>query len=154
MTFFLFNDFRIKGFYFNPVIELIFILITLTYFTIVRNSKRKILSVFILTPLILLSLIILIFSTKSYELKIDNQHKIQVTTGGIMACGDIIHMTETKFVIFDKEIYYEGSLCLREITQIKTILFNKDSAEFLIYHNGELDSENPYQYKIENKNLW
>jgi hypothetical protein len=27
-------------------------------------------------------------------------------------------------------------------------------AEFLIYHNGALDSENPYKYDVERKNGW
>jgi hypothetical protein len=154
LTILLFNGFKLKGLYSNPIVGVAFILTSLFYFAAVKNTKRKILSVFLLTPLILLSLFTLLFGRKIYEQKIADNIKIEVSTGGILACGELIHITETKFGIFDKEIYYESSLCLREIEQIKTIKFDKVSAEFLIYHDGEMDSENPYHYKIENKNVW
>ncbi|MCX2743757.1 hypothetical protein OO013_07770 [Mangrovivirga sp. M17] len=35
----------------------------------------------------------------------------------------------------------------------KTVNFDQVFFEFLIYHNGEMDSENPYKYEIKNKNL-
>ena len=94
------------------------------------------------------------FGRTIYESKIADGYKIQVTTGGLMSCGELIHLTETKLLIFDKKIVYESSLCLQEIERIETIDFDQNSAEFLIYHNGEMDSENPYKYKIENKNVW
>lgn len=108
----------------------------------------------ILIPLILLNLLTLLFGRTIYESKIADSYKIQVTTGGILSCGELIHITETEFLIFDKEILYESSLCLREIKRIETVNFDQDSAEFLIYHNGEMDSENPYKYEIENINVW
>ena len=57
-------------------------------------------------------------------------------------------------VIFDREIFHESNLCLRGIRKIEIVDFNEKRADFLIYHNGELDSENPYKYEIENKNVW
>lgn len=153
-TIFLFNGLRMSGFCISPIINVIFILTVLAYFSIVKNSKRKILIVLILIPLILLSSVTLIFSRKTYELEINNDHKIQVTTGGLMACGETINLTESKFGIFDKEIYHKGNLCLRDIRKIETIKFDEKVAEFLIFHDGEYDSENPYHYKIENKNVW
>lgn len=154
LTILQFNGFKIKGVYSNSIIGIVFTSASLLYFTVVKNTKRKLLSVLLLMPLILLSLFALFFGRTIYEKEIAADYKIEVSTGGIMSCGELICLTKTMFGIFDKEIYYESSLCLREIERIETIKFNKDAAEFLIYHNGEMDSENPYHYKIENKNIW
>ena len=149
-----FNGYKLKGLYSNSIIGIIFITTAITYFVLAKSTKRKLIKVVILIPLILLSLFILLFGRTIYESKIADGYKIQVTTGGIMSCGELIHLTETEFLIFDKEILYESSLCLKEIKRIETVNFDDDSAEFLIYHNGEMDTENPYKYKIENKNVW
>lgn len=154
LTVLFFNGYKLKGLYSNSIIGIIFITTTITYFVLAKSTKRKLITVVILIPLILLSLFTLLFGRTIYESKIADGYKIQVTTGGIMSCGELIHLTETEFLIFDKEILYESSLCLREIKRIETVNFDEDSAEFLIYHNGEMDSENPYKYKIENKNVW
>ena len=111
-------------------------------------------TVFLLLPLIVLGVFTLLFGRTEKEFEINANYKIAVVTGGIMACGELIKITETKFGIFDKEIYHESGLCLQGIRQIKTIKFDKQIAEFLIYHNGKMDSENPYKYEIENKNVW
>jgi hypothetical protein len=154
VTLFYFNDLRLKGLYSIPAINSVFVLTVLIYFAFVTNSRVKIISIPILTVFILLSLTTTFFGRKTYETKIDETHKIIVTSGGLMACGQLIHITKTKFLIFDNEILYESSLCLRDIRQIDIIKFDNESAEFKIHHNGELDSENPYRYKIENKNVW
>lgn len=153
-TILLFNGYKLKGLHSNPTIGVIFILISLLYFAIAQNTKRKFITVVLLIPLIFLSLFTLLFGRTIYERKITDDYKIQASTGGILSCGELIHLTKTKILIFDKEIFYESSLCLREIKRIETIYFDQDSAAFLIYHNGEMDSENPYNYKIENKNVW
>ena len=149
-----FNGYKLKGLYSNLAIGIIFLMTTIIYFALVKNTTRKLITVVILIPLILLSLFTYLFGRTIYESKIADGYKIQVTTGGIMSCGELIHLTERKYLIFDKEIVYQSSLCLREIKRIETINFDQDSAVFLIYHNGEMDSENPYQYKIENKSMW
>jgi ABC-2 type transport system permease protein len=110
--------------------------------------------VFLLTPLIVVSIFALIFGKVLKEFDINNETKIIVTTGGILSCGELIRITQTKFGIFDKEVHYESSLCLREINKIETIKLDEKHAEFLIYHNGEMDSENPYKYEVERKNGW
>ena len=148
------NGYKLKGLYSNLAIGTIFLTTTIIYFALVKNTKRKLITVVILIPLILLSLFTYLFGRTIYESKIDDNYKIQVTIGGLLSCGELIHITETEFLIFDKEILYESSLCLREIERIETVNFDQDSAEFLIYHNGEMDSENPYKYEIENKNVW
>jgi len=159
MTFFiltvlLFNGYKLKGIYSNPIIEILFIATTTLYFALTRFSIRKGIVLVILIPFILLSLIRLRFNGTLYESTIAEGYKIQVTTGRLMSCGELIYLIEAKLLMFDKEIVYESSLCLREIEKIETIQFNQDSAAFLIYHDGEMNSENPFKYKIENKDLW
>ena len=73
---------------------------------------------------------------------------------GFLACGEIIRITKTEFGIFDKEIFYDSNQCLIGITKVETVRIDNNGAEFLIYHNKDQDSENPYQYEIENKNVW
>jgi ABC-2 type transport system permease protein len=96
----------------------------------------------------------LLFGQRLGEYRINNTYKIEVTIGGLLACGENIKISKSAMVIFDKEIFHEASLCLRGIEKIDIVDFNENRAEFLIYHNGEYDSENPYKYEIENKNVW
>jgi len=110
--------------------------------------------VIVLIPLITLSMLTLIFDRTIKEFEINEKTKIIVTSGGPLSCGESIKLTEQKFWIFDKEIYHENSLCLQGINRIKIVKFDKDNAIFLIYHNGKMDSENPYKYKFENNNVW
>lgn len=149
-----FNGLKIKGIYSNLIIALIFILTSLLYFAIVKNTIRKIITIIVLTPLILLSFYFQVFNENLGRYKVTDKINIVVSSEGFLACGEIIRLTKSKFLIFDKELIYDSNQCLRGIYKIETVDFNKKRAEFLIYHNGELDSENPYDYKIENKNVW
>lgn len=153
-TFFVFNGYILKGVYTYSIFIWSFIISTIIYFILFKNSKKKVLTVFLLTPLIVVSIFALIFGKVLKEFDINNETKIIVTTGGILSCGELIRITQTKFGIFDKEVHYESSLCLREINKIETIKLDEKHAEFLIYHNGEMDSENPYKYEVERKNGW
>jgi hypothetical protein len=40
------------------------------------------------------------------------------------------------------------------IDRKETIRFNEEGAEFLFYHNGTYNRENPYKYEIKNDNVW
>ena len=153
-TFFIFNGYILKGVYTYSIIIWSFIISTIIYFILFKNSKKKVLTVFLLTPLLVVSIFAIIFGKVLKEFHINNETKIIVTTGGILSCGELIRITQTKFGIFDKEVHYESSLCLREINKIETIKLDEEHAEFLIYHNGEMDSENPYKYVVERKNGW
>jgi ABC-2 type transport system permease protein len=149
---FYFNNLRLKGLYSIPIINLLFVLTVVIYFSFVTNSRLKIISIPILTVFILLGLLTTFFGQLKYEKKIDDTHKIMVTSGGLMSCGQLLYLTRTTCLMFDKEVHYESSLCLRDITQIDVLRFNNELAEFEIHHNGEL--ENPYRLIIENKNMW
>ena len=149
-----FNGYKLKGLHSFSIISWLFIVSTILFFALFKNTKKKILTVFLLTPLITLSILTLILGQVVYEQKIDETNKISVSTGGFLACGEIINITQTRFGIFDKEVFHIDNLCLIGINKIETIKLDDKQAEFLIYHNGEMDSENPYEYKIENKNVW
>ena len=107
-----------------------------------------------MTPLLVVSIFTILFGQTLKEFKVNDNTKIIVTTGGLLSCGELIYITQTKFGIFDKEVHYESSLCLHEIEKIETVRIDDKHAVFLIYHNGEMDSENPYKYDVERKNSW
>jgi cytochrome c oxidase subunit IV len=153
-TIFAFNGYRLKGLYTFSTISWTFIVSTIAYFAIFKNTKKKLITVFLLTPLIVLSILTLLLGQLVYEKKIDETNKISVTTGGFLACGEIIHITQTRFGIFDKDVFHIDNLCLIGINKIETVKLDDKNAEFLIYHNGEYDSENPYKYDVERKNGW
>jgi len=149
-----FNGYKLKGLYSFSTISWIFIVSTILFFALFKNTKRKILTVFLLTPLLVLSILTLLIGQVVYEQKIDETNKISVSTGGFLACGETINITQTRLGIFDKEVFHINNLCLIGINKIETIKLDDKHAEFLIYHNGQNDSENPYKYDVERKNVW
>ena len=146
--------YSLKGIYTFSTITSIFIVSTILFFALFKNTKRKILTVILLTPLLVSSILTFILGQLVYERQLDEKNRISVTTGGFLACGEIINITQTRFVIFDKQVFHIGDLCLLGITKIETIKLDDKHSEFLIYHNGKLDSENPYKYDVERKNGW
>ncbi|MBK9328515.1 MAG: hypothetical protein IPM95_04200 [Sphingobacteriales bacterium] len=148
------NGYSLKGLYTFSIITWTFIISTILFFTLFKNTRRKILTAFLLTPLLVVGGLTLILGQLVYERQLDENNRISVTTGGFLACGEIINITQTRFGIFDKQVFHIGDLCLLGITKIETIKLDNKHAEFLIYHNGQLDSENPYKYDVERKNGW
>ncbi len=152
---FAFNGYRLKGQYTSLTISLTFIGLTLIYFALFKNTTTKMLiTTFIMTPLLVVSIFTLLFGQVLKKFDINDNTKVIVTTGGFLSCGELIYITQTKFRLFDKEVLYESSLCLRGIEKIETVKIDDKHAEFLIYHDKELDSENPYKYDVERKNDW
>lgn len=152
---FTFNGYRLKGQYSILTISLTFIGLTIIYFALFKNTTAKILTTtFLLTPLLVVSIFMLLFGQVLKEFDINDNTKIIVTTGGFLSCGELIYITQTKFGLFDKEVHYESSLCLRGIEKIETVKIDDKHSEFLIYHDKTMDSENPYKYDVERKNGW
>jgi ABC-2 type transport system permease protein len=152
---FAFNGYRLKGQYTFLTVSLTFMGLTIIYFSIFKNTITKILTtIFLLTPLLTISIFTLLFGQVLKEFDINDNTKIIVTTGGFLSCGELIYITQTKFGFFDKEVHYESSLCLRGIEKIETVKIDDKQAEFLIYHDKTMDSENPYKYDVERKNGW
>ncbi|MCX2743356.1 hypothetical protein OO013_05735 [Mangrovivirga sp. M17] len=143
-----FYGYNLKGNYTFQAIAWSFLVSAILFFTLFKNTKKKLLTVLLLTPLVTWGVMTPLINQVVYEQKFDDQRKIVVTTGGFLACGEIIFITQTKFGIFDKEVLYLDNICLTGIDKIE---FTSDTKhlEFLIHHNGELDSENPYLYTIE-----
>lgn len=150
----LFVDYRIKGIYSNSIIGLTFIISCFLFFSIIQNSRKKIFKVILLTPLIIISIYTLLFGETLHETKINDNYKIESFIGGFLACGENIRMTKSEFGIFEKSIYQDNNICIKGIFKLELLDFNENHLELLIYHDGEMDSENPYRYEIENKNVW
>ena len=148
------NGYHLKGLYSYSIISWIFIISTVLFIILFKNIKIKILTGFLLSPFIILCILTLIVGQVIYVKKIDEKNKIAITTGGFISCGEIIKITETRLGIFDKEVFQVDNLCLTGITKIEIIKLDDIHAEFLIYHNGKNDSENPYKFHVERKNVW
>lgn len=88
------------------------------------------------------------------KFEINEKYKVAVSSGGFMTCPEHIIITQTKFMIFNQEVYDDGSLCLSGIWKIETLLFNEKKAKLLIYHDGKMDSKIPFRYEIDNKDIW
>jgi hypothetical protein len=151
---FAFYGYRLKAVYVLSAISCTLIVSAIVYFIIFQNTIKKFVIIFLLTPLIAISILTLFLGQVVYENKIDGSYKISVTKGGFLACGEMIRITQTRFGIFDKEVFHVKDLCLVGITKIKTIKFDDKHAEFLIYHDGKHDSENPYKFDVERKKDW
>ncbi|WP_282039377.1 hypothetical protein [Saccharicrinis aurantiacus] len=96
----------------------------------------------------------MIIGRQECEFDLNEKSKIVVRTGGIFSCGESITITQSCFGFFNKEIFNLDNLCLIGIYNIETVILDESFANILIYHNGENDSENPYKYKVERKNVW
>lgn len=146
--------YKLKGAYTFPIIVWSFIISSIVFFSFAKNTIRKWLIVLVLLPLLVLSIIMLVMGGTVYEYSIDTNRKILVTTGGFLGCPQNIRFTTTKFVIFDKTAFHGYNPCLDGIQKIGEVKLEGKTIRFLIYHNGEYDSENPYKYKVEIKNEW
>ncbi len=98
---------KLKGLYSNQIIGIICLISSLSYFVIIKNTKSKIIPVLILIPLIFISLYFQFFSQNLGYYKVNDKLNFVVSREGFLGCGEIIRLTETKFIIFDKEIIYE-----------------------------------------------
>jgi hypothetical protein len=108
---------------------------------------------FLITPVISLTTLLLLFEQVIAEYKINDSYKIELTKSGFFTCGERVSITKSELGIFRKKILVRMDLCLISIDRIETIRFNKEGAEFLFYHNRIYNSENPYKYEIENDNV-
>ncbi|AUC15770.1 hypothetical protein BTO06_11690 [Tenacibaculum sp. SZ-18] len=151
---FLYNGYRLEGIYSNSFLELTFIIFVLLFFSIVKNNRTKLLKLLVLIPSVCLIILLFIFEQVIAEYEINETYRIEVSESGFLNCGERISITKSELGIFRKRIFTRTDLCLIGINKIETIEFNENDAEFLIYHNGNYDSENPFKYRITNKNVW
>lgn len=140
---------RLKGSYTIQIITTLVLISVLAYFAVVKNSWHKFISVLLMIPLILLCLYFQIFIKHIDSFQVDENLKYTVHQEGFLGCGEVIRLTESKFLIFDKELIHIPNLCLLGIDKIETIEIKPNKIKLLIYHNGEMDSENPFYYEFE-----
>lgn len=92
--------------------------------------------------------------TKVGSFKLNDQLQLVVSREGFLGCGETLRITKSQLLVFDRELIYDSNRCLRGIKNIKILKADKNEIELLIYHDGKMDSENPYSYQIENNNRW
>lgn len=146
--------FCLKGAYSEIVVSCFFVATVVFYYFLATNKKWKLMLLPVLGTLTVVALVAIGFGRKTYERKIDETHKIVVRSGGVLSCGELMYITESKYGIFDRELFYESSLCLRAIDSIDVVSFDHELVEFHIYHNAELHPENPYRYVVANSHIW
>jgi len=145
------NDIKFKGFYTNSIIGIIFIITCLLFFTIVDNNWKKILKVILLIPVIAITLITVFLSQQIAKFQINQEYNIEVRSGGLLSCGETIHICKTDILFFDKVVHNKNDLCVYGVYDIRTTHFNNEKAQFLIFHNEKLDSENPIILELKIK---
>ena len=146
--------YKVKGQHSFSIICLIFIVFSFLFFALFKNTKKKILIVLLLIPLIFLSISFMAFSKVKKEFQIDSKTKIIVTSGGFLSCGENIEISKSKFVLFNKVAVNLTKICLTGIEKIEVKKLDNVKAEFLIFHNGQNDSENPYELNVVRENVW
>ena len=148
------NGINLKGLYAYKAIGIIMIVSSLSFIVLEKILKSKIVANFLLLPLIVLSGLNSILYNKIGTYKLDESLSLIVSREGFLGCGEIIRLTKSKLIIFDQELIYDSNQCLIGIENVEILKMNEHEIELLIYHNGTMDSENPYRYKLENDNLW
>ena len=86
------------------------------------------------------------FHPQKIKFEIDKKHNVQVRDGGFSACGESLFITETTVLIMHKLKYLGNNSCDIGINKTETLEFKEDKPEFLIYHDGNTEFENPYKY--------
>lgn len=161
-------DLRLKGKYTTSIIGLTFLLSTILVFGLTKKSTTKVLSGILTIPIFIFGilslfwkmgfvffyLITLPFQPPFSKSEINENHNVEVRNGGFFACGESLVITKSKFGILDKQHYVGNNFCATGIYKIKTLKFKENNMEFLIYHDGKTEFENPYKYQPEIKNVW
>lgn len=93
----IFNDYRIKGIYSTLILYMTFIISNVLFFIFLKNTKKKLLAVLIMTPLIFLTIFLSIFGQVIANYRINSDYKIEVSRGGFLGCGEVIKITKSEF---------------------------------------------------------
>ena len=149
-----FYGYKAKGQHSFSIICLIFIVSSIIFFALFKNTKEKILITLLLIPLIVLSVSLMAFSNVKKEFQIDSETKIIVTSGGFLTCGENIEISKSKFGLFNKVAINLTKICLTGIEKVEVKKLDKIKAKFLIFHDGQNDSENPYELNVVRENVW
>lgn len=146
--------YSLKGAYTHTVVYVSFMVSCFLFFAMVKNSIKKIIAAALLSVALLLCTFMLMFDRTLYRTEINDHLAIHVSPGGFLACGEQIRFTESALGILDKDIKVDNNLCLTGIYKIEATQISDEQAEFLIFHGGTRDSENPYSYSLGNYGNW
>ncbi len=163
-----FFDLTLKGNYTKTSIGLSFLLSTILLFGLTKKIQTKIISGIITIPvaiagissliwempIIVFYLLAMPFHPPKATFEIDKKHTIEIRNGGFMACGESLFIMESTALIMDKIKYIGNNHCVTGISKIETLEFKENEAEFLIYHDGKTEFENPYKYQSKIKTMW
>ena len=160
-------EFRLKGCYTTSIIGMTFWCGTIVIFGLTKDKRKKFITGLITIPTFIIGIMSLIvqplvllfaipylaFQAPIAKFDIDKTHNVEVRNPGFMACGESLYVTESKYLIFDRQIYVGNNACVTGIKKIKTTEFNKEKMTFLIYHDGIEKDENPYKYEVERETV-
>ena len=148
------SGYELKGDYTFSILSGITLLAIATFFIRVKNFKRKIVVFLVTLPLILIIILSNVFGHKLSQTPIDENHKLIVFSGGFMACPTHFYIVESQFGIFDKRLKKIDGICFSEIKKVELIDKNAKTVDFLVYHGGEYEMENPHRLQVERNSEW
>jgi len=148
------SGYKLKGFYAYKILGLGSIVTSILFLATEKKIKLKIIANFLLIPLMLIGVYNTLLYHKTGTYKLNADLDLVVSQEGFLGCGETLRITQTQFLIFDKELKIDSRQCLKGITEIEPLEVNDQSIELLIYHDGVNDSENPYHHKMQNENDW
>lgn len=147
------NGYSIDVLHSKKIILFSFIAINIIYLIYEKDTEMKLLVIYITVPLMIFSALIIFWNTNLYEIRYNKNLKITVNEPVFLSCGETIEISEKKFGIFYKKIYYDKSVCLTGIYKIIILNYEKNFGEFLIYHDGKMTTFNPDEYYVNIKNF-
>ncbi|HRE73738.1 MAG TPA: hypothetical protein PK637_06565 [Flavobacteriales bacterium] len=112
---FLSYSFILKGVYTFTLISLFFLASIIVYSAVCTNTGKKILILFVLFPFYCICLLSLFFGRKMDEFKVNDNHKIILSSGGMLSAGEELTVVRSGYFIFDKKLTDINNICLAEI---------------------------------------
>ncbi|TAE62382.1 MAG: hypothetical protein EAY68_08725, partial [Bacteroidetes bacterium] len=145
--------YKIKGRYTHTVTTYLFWLSSLAYFVLVENTKLKLLSIFLVVPIWIITFFSITFGRQVYQTKIDDDYRLIISSGGWLTCGEPIYITQTQYLFFNKEIKTVGELCLKGVYRVDVKKINEDGFELFFYSSELTSQENPIRFVLYPKKL-
>ncbi|KAB2807726.1 hypothetical protein [Phaeocystidibacter luteus] len=144
---------RFSGKYTELIVYIVFEITAIVYFLKVPTNWSKIALDFALIPTYLVVLFQIVIYSPPSVFPLDDTYSISTRIEGLLACGESISITKNRLWIF-VETLHSNDPCLRNVESIDVIDFSPEKLIIYIHHDGDLDSENPYRYEVENEGYW
>lgn len=144
---------RFSGKYTELIVYIVFEITAIVYFLKVPTNWSKIALDFALIPTYLAVLFQIVIYSPPSVFPLDDTYSITTRIEGLLACGESISITKNRLWIF-VETLHSNDPCLRKVESIDVLNFSPEKLIINIHHDGDLDSENPYRYEVENEGYW